>query len=494
MLVARLSVFIGFFLLLGSGAAGQMTCHSVFLKQAATISKANEPTELDKSRFQNPDAGKVLELYDVHPFSFQHDRLGKHEILKQTISPLETVSSFNDGNGVYRALVHSVAATENLLIETFDTEFRSHLLLTKEVGPYLLNKGIIPSLESFNTLLTSERGVSEAYDLVRRSLSPTEVQQLESELLHNGRSVQKEKIDEILDFILPLYADRRGWSDSFIRDLRSKAYSSLNNTRYIVIRDRSSKKIIATLGLTRSTYGKVKFFNKVTQAWEIHTGPFGTAYMIDHVGGNGSRSLRDSALKAGIGLPEDWSGHIGQLPMEEFFGKSIELPRPVIPEFFGNHDGHFQWYARNWHLHQFPPGINPDLTKEVYFYTGEIFEPTKFALVKSATSRQIAYAEIFRELFDAVFPVEKGDYFNVHAQYLYTYNDEPGIHLYRRMGFEVLPSDQPLIKDGTQWTLLGMSPTALAKRTLEVGVNAEDIARDFLRAFEKSMSTRHTGR
>jgi hypothetical protein len=124
-------------------------------------------------------------------------------------------------------------------------------------------------------------------------------------------------------------------------------------------------------------------------------------------------------------------------------------------------------------------GIDPDFTQPITFSTGQIIEPVKFGVAKEEDLRGVAYVEILKEMFAAVFPTDLNPKFTKDGQILMTYNDHDGTVMYRRMGFSV-PGEVPKkIVDGIEWTPLLMTPEKLTSEIISKKGLTEEDAKSF---------------
>lgn len=310
----------------------------------------------------------------------------------------------------------------------------------------------------------------EILDTVETDKAPTP---LESASIAAGRTKQIKAIDEMLDFVLPQYEQRRDWSPEFVAGLRRKAYESANITRYIIVREKATPenpkpRIMATLGVIRAPYRKFQFFHKPTQQW------------VEYIGEAG---LNDAGInKPGVFQAITETG-TRILSMEAYMGKNdYRLPRPSVIE----------------EIHQ--PGTLPpevaraiaaaggDLTKPCFTYAGQILEPTKFAIAKDFTARRISSREVLTNLLRGIFTNDTSDHFNLNAQHLYTYNDDAGLPLYRRMGFQAMDESWSRNLDGTHWTTLSLSPYELWKVLKSPLLKGDQLVNSFIFTFQLTLN------
>jgi hypothetical protein len=288
-----------------------------------------------------------------------------------------------------------------------------------------------------------------------------------------GRELQTKLINEILDFILPLYAERRGWSQEFIADLRTKALASADSTKYILVRDKQTGEILATMGLTRAPYGKAILRNGKTMEWQEAEGPFG-------------ETIAQDALGPRLPTLDLLGTKIPTLPMEKYLGKL--LPRPAVIDFVTRAVGSRLTGLASWlqpknsnHVK-----IQPSVYDPLFLSSGTIFEPTKFAVAKNFAAKKIARTQVIRELFSSVFDLRYQNEFIMNGQELYTYNDRNGVRLYQALGFELM-SDRPINKDGTDWYLLKLSPHNLMNTMKSDQFMSDDQTKDLVEMIENQI-------
>jgi hypothetical protein len=349
----------------------------------------------------------------------------------------------------------TIRELDQLFSKDGDGFFRSNLRkVPKTLRPQSLPLLSEPTLKLYR--LTSKlRLAIRSYESQEMRIEIVETVSLQNSLnqyaVQHGRAKQTAIIDEVLNFIFPLYAERRGWTQEFIADLRAKAHASADSTKYIVVRDKNTNEILATMGLSRAPFGKALFRDEASQQWREVSGAFGETIAQDGLGPNAPKlNLLDSAVPI--------------LPMEKYFGKAL-LPRPAVFDFvtramkdkFGNWT---RWFsADNSKKSKFVPAA----ADPFFSGSGIIYEPTKFGVAKNSESRKIAHAQVIRELFSAVFDLRYENQFLLNGQQLYTYNDKSGIRLYQSMGFKLM-SEKPITKDGTDWYLLKLSPKDLIEQ------------------------------
>lgn len=424
--------------------------------------------------------------------------------------PMDKVGISSNNRGTYRVFTKQVFESGDLQIEVLDSAVASGRPVSffdelRKIDYREFHFIKIPESAHFPDVKAElDAGADPEYFYNRWGPAfPTEWgRKAEANAIHDGKQKQKKSVDEILNFVFPLYKERRHWTDDFIKSLTKKAYESMDNTRYIIVRKKSTdpskiSPIIATIGVTRVTYGRVRFFNKVTRSWEEYTGAFGNRYIDDNYTGSSGR-------RYGFSTPDLWLSKPDLLPMEKVFGNEAFLPRPVAKDsldketsiasanhFFKNAFSGFSYVdkkaeqgrLRGW---VWPSGIEPDLERPIEFSSGQIFEPTKFAVAKDDEMRNSAKQEVLAQLFSAVFPNNNYAANNGASQYLYTYNDHDGTIMYKRMGFKDLTSVQPKVVDGTKWFALGLSPQDLTNQLLNKSQLTEAQAVEIMKRLESS--------
>lgn len=275
---------------------------------------------------------------------------------------------------------------------------------------------------------------------------------LQKEMVSTSSAKQIKHLQEILAFICPQYAKRRGWSQEFVDKLYQESLESLFNTRYAVVRKKTARgkpgSIVATIGLTKAPYGKVVYFNKITQQWEERIGPFGQSYLSAKYSVD-----RWDQMERLYQHPNWWQWPAPILSFEKNLPFDNRLPRPAVLESVLTSKD----FPKDAFTDYFV-GMQVDTSKPIYFNHGQILEPTKFAVAKDFENHGIAYANLLTQLFSAVFTSDADPEFNLYGQAFYTYNDRSGIPLYKSMGFETMASQPPQIIGGTSFWSLQLSP------------------------------------
>lgn len=286
-------------------------------------------------------------------------------------------------------------------------------------------------------------------------------------------------LSEILNFSVTQY-QRRTWDSDFIGKLIPNAYSALPKTNYVVVREIINNnlpgEIVTSIGYTRSTYKQIRYFNLKTNRWEERLSDLDTRFLPSK---SSSLGTEDTGYTTNLEV----------LPMEKFYGPNFELPRPGLVNYI--YDGKSELPSlledalKNY--------MNADMTKPIVIYTGQIFEPVKFAIAKGSGVRQVSYPAILLELFSGIFSADHPSQFNTQAQSLYTYNTAEGVALYKGMGFEVMgPQATHVDENGNQWFGLKLSPQrlieAISNPKILNGRVAEDFAIEFEAAIERILS------
>ncbi len=365
--------------------------------------------------------------------------------------------------------------TDNLVVQIHDTEMGTDA--PSEFPMFLRRSGLDWRAvweKHYQSLgLPSGHGFRHQFDSMMGALEAS--WKSETELLNVGRQEQVKMLDEVFEFIAPLYEIRRKWSKEFIQGLYKKALASLDVTRYIIVRrktaDGSIGPIVAVLGLNRAPYGKLIQFNEATNEWGNHYLPGMSAFANSF--GYTLPAFHDQPFFDEFGSARE----IPRLGMEDYFGKNFWLPRPSILEVAVRPSGA-----------QLPGlGENRTTSHGLYFQTGQIYEPVKFGIAKDKDLRGLAYSEIILELFRSVFSDQRDPEFNSKAQFLYTYNDHSGA-LYKAVGFKDLNSGPTQSQDGLDWTLLGLSPESLLLKSQDPGLLEERVSENFLRQLQEDIA------
>jgi hypothetical protein len=305
----------------------------------------------------------------------------------------------------------------------------------------------------------------------------TQLHHMQKQLLKEGQKKQRAHIQEILDFIIPLYRERRGWDEKKVQDFSENAFKTANSTQYIVIRDRKGK-IRAVLGLTSVEYGKVRFYDKKSNSIVELTGSYGSALLV--------RQGKNLIDKDRIPVPEIWRSQVEMLPVET---EGFQIPYPGVlertqlspeeTELRLKHDTFLKGL-----------GYDADWTKPVEFYTGRKSEAVKFGVDKNLENFGLSNVEVLTQMLSAVFPSEMSKEFNKKGQILVTYNTADGVRMYGRLGFKRIPGAEPIVLGGQNWYALYASPESVLEAIQKIQYEKSDEAQkilDFLSATYSEM-------
>jgi hypothetical protein len=369
----------------------------------------------------------------------------------------------------HRVLKKMRFESEHVFIDVIDTEIRAGL------PPQIFQKAKVLGIDIEGLLSQDLADLINNKDLkIRERLTSAHLLALKE-----GRDQHLKALREVLDFTFPLYRERRGWNENFIKDLDEKAAETLNSTRYIIVRRKlengKTGPIIANMGLTRAPYGAVDFFNKSTGQWERHFGPFGSAYNLSFFP-EADANTRDFTS------PAFWDQGVPVVPTEVIFGTN-SLSRPLVTDWPFLVDAEMALrMKKDWESHGLPthmPGIDPDFNQPISFFTGQIIEPVKFGIAKESDLRGVAYVEVLREMFAAIFPGDLSPKLTRDGQVLMTYNDRDGVIMYRRMGFSVPDNVPKKSVDGIEWSPLLMTPEKLISEIIQKQGLTESQAKSF---------------
>lgn len=272
---------------------------------------------------------------------------------------------------------------------------------------------------------------------------------MSDDLLEAGKKKQTAFVQDILDFITPLYRDRRGWDARKIHDFRANAYKTMNDTRYIRIKN-SKGKTVAALGITSATYGVIKFYDRNSRSYVEVMGPFGAPFVL-------SKSGRD-LLSDQLPVPDFWHHPVDLLPIET---EGFEIPRPHV------YDGGLGISKEEVILRLEndvslkEKGFDIDLNQPIFMSVGRVLEPVKFGVAKNLEDMGISNVEVLTQMLLALFPQEFSDKFNNDGQLLATYNTREGVRMYRALGFEVSPDKPSKIMGGQEWFAMSATPKSV---------------------------------
>ncbi|MBO9666891.1 MAG: hypothetical protein J7501_08770 [Bdellovibrio sp.] len=290
-----------------------------------------------------------------------------------------------------------------------------------------------------------------------------------------GKQQLDSSLGDVLKFSLGQYG-RRNWTPDFIDQLIAKAYSALTKTDYVVVKnatgDNLPGEIVGSIGYTRSTYAQYRYFNAKTSRWEERLNDLDTRFLPSKSSSLGTKDV-------------SFTTNLEVLPMEEFFGTHYELPRPGLVDYV--HDGKSAMSPtvadalKNY--------MHADTTKPFAIYTGQIFEPVKFAISKASGQRRVGYSAILLELFSGVFSSDRPAQFNTQAQRLYTYNTAEGVIMYQGMGFKDMgPQWSHVDAEGVKWYGLELSPERMMETITNPAFMKGRVAEDFAKEFEASIA------
>ncbi len=266
---------------------------------------------------------------------------------------------------------------------------------------------------------------------------------------------QKKILDPILDFVIALYKERRGWGQSKINTFRENGYKTRNNTRYSFLvdpkkpnSDAKSFRLfdeelypIGAIGVTKAAYGIVRFFCKKRQQFVELMGPFGTAYDMYHAG--------NISEDGKIPPPAIWNAHVPITPVESE-GFPIVRPRVLDTQLMKKSDEFSLILSKDNYLRL--NGYEIDLTKKVEFYMGALLEPVKFGVLKNLGDNGIVSLEMLTRLMTSTFPMEISPDFVNDGQMLVSYNSREGIRMYKKIGLEPEENMAPIAdEEGELW-------------------------------------------
>jgi hypothetical protein len=264
--------------------------------------------------------------------------------------------------------------------------------------------------------------------------------QASTEAMAKGKELQKTWVIELLKEIYPEYVERRHWPESFIKADFAEVLETLNSTDYVIVRKKDVNgkpgELLAAMGLNRASYGKAQVFNAETNRWVEYTGKFGSTVYNDYPTAQSDRVVDPSLIR---------ENKVPLLKMEAYLGEGFRMPRPAQVEGIT--------------LQQVGPRIvNGDFVgrQPIYLKAGEIFEPVKFFMSKTAELRATALNEVFAETIQVMFQSNRSCDLSVCGQALYTFNPKTeGSRLYAKRGMGVLTEFPMASKDGVEWHVFG---------------------------------------
>ncbi|WP_168196674.1 hypothetical protein [Bdellovibrio sp. ZAP7] len=260
--------------------------------------------------------------------------------------------------------------------------------------------------------------------------------QVSSAAIAKGKELQKSWVIELISEIYPEYVERRHWGESFIKADFSEVLETLNSTDYVMVRKKDSGELLAAMGLNRASYGKAQIFNADAGKWVEYTGKFGSTIFNDYPTAQSDRIVDPSLIR---------ENKVPLLKMEAYLGEGFRMPRPALVEGIT--------------MQQVGPRVvNGEFVgrQPVYLKAGEIYEPVKFFMAKSAELRAKALNEVFAETIQTMFPENRSCDLSVCGQALYTFNPKTeGSRLYAKRGMGVLTEFPSADKDGVDWHVFG---------------------------------------
>ncbi len=261
---------------------------------------------------------------------------------------------------------------------------------------------------------------------------------------------QKQILDPILDFVVDLYKERRGWGQQKVNTFRDNGYKTRNNTRYSLLVDPKKPTLdaksfrlfdeelypIGAIGVTKAAYGIVRFFCKKRQQYVELMGPFGTAYEMYHAG--------NISEEGKIPPTAIWNANVPITPVESE-GFPIFRPRTLDTHLMKNSDELALLLSQDNYLRL--NGYEIDLTKKVEFYMGALLEPVKFGVLKNLGDNGLVSLEMLTRLMTSMFPMEISADFVNEGQMLVSYNTREGIRMYKKIGLEPQENMAPIADD-----------------------------------------------
>lgn len=249
----------------------------------------------------------------------------------------------------------------------------------------------------------------------------------ERELLYQeGARRQDQCIKDVLDFAVPLFRERHpDWTESDIEKFKQQAYKTRDSTKYFVKRD-SAGNIIATMGLSFVDYGKVKFFDLNRKNWIEMVGPFGSSFMLSQHG------IRQRARQ--LPIPSYWNRPVDIVPAEMDF----EFDRPGLPDDSSglSQEQIYQRLAMDAELSR--QGYHVDLRRGIFFYSGRLINPTKFAVAKNLGDHGLSNFEVLSEMTAWLWPSEFSEEFIERGTKVVGENTPTLARRYRDFGFEAV--------------------------------------------------------
>jgi hypothetical protein len=417
---------------------------SVFEKQDGLL-------DISINRYDDYPEVTIKGLYSKHQIGATHDKKTTDTV---RLFPLDDRASRGyEGGKALRIRTHK---SGNLIHEVIDVipsvgKLSPGLFLTlKDFFPPHLHDELKTVLKKVSE--DEIYGVERVLDrlMLSNGLDPKIIAMIETALRAEGKRRQQSFIQEVLDFIIPLYKDRRHWSEEKLEALKKHSFETMDMTRYIRVKNEKGD-VVSMIGLTTASYGKVHFFDDNKKSYVEMIGPFGSAYMAEKTG----TTLDPSQIPP----PFFWNQSVDVLPVEtEGFQP---LPRPSVPD---DNIGLTSMDMRNRLMFDTTIsdlGYKMDLDKPFYFSTGRIIEPVKFGVAKNLADFGVSNVEVLAQLLMSIFPNEFSDRFNTDGQMVITYNPIEGARMYGLLGFEKY--GPPILIDGKEWYSLVATPKSLLK-------------------------------
>ena len=293
--------------------------------------------------------------------------------------------------------------------------------------------------------------------------------------VERGKKRMRDEWAEVFSVYSKSVSERRGWGTDVTQALFEKALKKIFHTRLLVIRNHETDEIVAILALQRASYGKVTYFDKMTNSWLERTGPFGATYALDHAAAMDRGRFFDSS---------QWNKPTPLLGVEQHLGPGLELERPAVIDMVYLPDGQMPKF-----LNGSPMAHEVDISKPIYFSSGEVVEPAHLFVAEESQLRGIAFGELLHEIIDGLFPKGQSSRFRLQAQRLHTYNDRRGIILDHLWGFKPSANKPKIEKNGVGWTLLSVSASDLLKRFKNPKFLQDRVAREMLRHLEDQLNS-----
>ena len=395
--------------------------------------------------------------------------------------PVETV-----GSNLFRYSVITTIEDEKSLTEYHDT-----VVLPGDRSQ--LNAILVGSRETLSPRIHYQHITEQVTDPV-----PTDLY----ERLAKGKERQISNLQTVLTKVYTDYVRRRKWTKDFIIDLYHHALATLNNTPYVTVWEKIAlgkpPKLIGTLGINRVNYGKVRFYNQVTQNWTEVTGSTGGGLQTDF-----PEFYSASGPERKI---ENWSAAVPLLGMEQMKDQPLILDRPMVLERMmlplGDEPSKRRAHGLSLNLNldfgretntlpiERGPDLVPDLSKGVFFYSGQVSEPTKLWLDhdnKKSPLRSIAEQRVFSFIADAAFPSARSPDFNLNGSRFYSFNPtKEWPILYGTRGCERVKAIAPILIDQKPWDVIQISYSGLNEIQLKEN---EELSKRFLEILLKRVTT-----